>query len=440
MHGEATGLPFLRPRGDEGLSLIEVIVAVTLFALVAAATGAMLLTGIGVSRDSRNRTAASLVASEQLEITRNKATSNFTQIAGATVLKTVNSTPFTITQTAAFIPKNAPSGSCSNTGQGGNTGVQPVLLVTETVTWPRMDRTTPVTVATTLTPPIGAYPAGTGGVDIRVLDRNNLPVSGVLLTISGATPSTMTTNTAGCGYAAYLTPGLYNVVVSRAGYVDNQESTTSTQQVGVSNGQTASLTFYYDLAATINVSFGGSTPAATGLPITVGNSGLAPTPSFSFGVGVSRLTPLYPYSTYGIWAGRCPESYPAAVDGGNNLLWSPSSVTSVSPLQGQSVSAAVPLYPLTVTVQQPVGGGGMAGVNAASVAASETAGAAKNPCTGPFNTYGLTPSQRVGSVDGLSVTGLPLGTFTIKAVAGSRSGTATVVVRPSGSSVIVTVA
>ncbi len=426
---------------DDGLSLIEVIVAITLFALVSGGTAAMLLTGIGVSRDTRNRTAASQAASEVLELARKTATTSFAQLTNPSVpvVKTINSVPFTITQSAMFIPKNAVATSCSATSQGGNSSVQPVLLVTETVTWPRMDRTAPVTVSTTLTPPIGAYPSGTGGVDVKVIDSKGKPVAGVPITLTGATPTSMSTNAAGCAYAAFLTPGNYTVSANAPGYVDNQEQAVSSQTAGVVNGQPVSLTFYYDLSARIAAVLDPTVAPATGLPITLGNSGLAGTGSYSFAPGVTTLTPVYPYSSYGIWAGRCPEAYPAAVDAGSNPLYSPATVTAVTPVIGASVAVTVPLYRLTVTVlTSGKGKGGSVPTNGAVLTATETAGTAKTLCGAPYSAYGMTSSQTVAGADGISATGLPLGTFTITVTAGGRSATQLVTVRPAGASITVT--
>ncbi|MCW2994453.1 MAG: class sortase, partial [Conexibacter sp.] len=50
------------------------------------------------------------------------------------------------------------------------------------------------------------------------------------------------------------------------------------------------------------------------------------------------------------WAGHCPEAYPAAVDAGNNRLYSSASTTTATPVGGQPTTVAVPLYPLAVTV------------------------------------------------------------------------------------------
>ena len=425
---------------DDGLSLIEVIVAITLFALVSGATAAMLLTGIGVSRDARNRTAASQAATEGLELARKTATTSFAQLTtpSVPVVKTVNSVPFTITQTATYIPKGAVATSCSATSQGGNSNVQPVLLVTETVTWPRMDRTVPVTVSTTLTPPIGAYPSGTGGVDVKVVDSKGKPVEGVPITLTGATPTSMTTNAAGCAYAAFLTPGNYTVTANAPGYVDNQEHAVSSQLAGVVNGQPVSLTFYYDRSATIAATLDPTVAPATGLPITLGNSGLAGTGSYSFAAGVRTLTPVYPYSSYGIWAGRCPEAYPAAVDAGSNPLYAPATVTPVTPVIGASVAVTVPLYRFKVSVV--TAGKGKSGgtpINGAALTATETAGTAKTLCGAPYNSYGLTTSKNVAGSDGVSETGLPLGTFQVTVTNGAQSATQLVTIRPAGASITV---
>ena len=50
----------------------------------------------------------------------------------------------------------------------------------------------------------------------------------------------------------------------------------------------------------------------------------------------------------------------------------------------------------------------------------------------------MTSSQTVAGADGISETGLPLGTFMITVTAGGRSATQTVTVRPAGASITVT--
>ena len=443
----AAGPPDLPLKKDAGVSLIETVVALAVFALVAAAAASMLMSGIGLSRDARNRTAAALVAGEAMEQARASSLASFTTLASSGTTTATFSRPngitFSVQQTAVFVPKDAPSGACASTGQGGSAGVQPVLLVTETVTWPGMRTTRPVTTSTTLTPPIGTYADTTGGIDVKALGAANgrLPGISVTVTSTSGVSLSMTTDSAGCAYAAFLAPGAYIVRTATPGYVDSQEQPSSTLTVGVVSGQVAQAVFHVDRAVELDAvltpaAYRGSTiPAVTGLPITVGNSGLAGTGSYSFSPGTTQLTPLYPYSSYGVWAGHCPEAYPAAVDAGNNRLYGSASTTTATPVTGQPTAVAVPLYPLEVTVTDS---SGSTRYNGATVQITEQAGAASSSCSSLL-TYGMPSSTRVGSTDGLSVAGAPLGRFTVTVSYGGNTQTRSVTVTPSGGAVQVTV-
>ena len=60
--------------GDEGFSLIEVVVAMVVLAITAMAVLTVLLNGVSVSKAARQRVAASNLASREIEIVRNPST------------------------------------------------------------------------------------------------------------------------------------------------------------------------------------------------------------------------------------------------------------------------------------------------------------------------------------------------------------------------------
>lgn len=437
----------LASEPDAGFTLIEVLVAIVVFALVALAGSAMILNAIGISRDTRNRTQAANIAARELEVVRNAATQScwtapapagcalvLTPPGTTTSTQTVGSQSFTVTRSLSWLAKSAPSGSCDSPTQGGNTAVQPVLLATESVTWAAQLGTKPVTATTELAPPVGLFSANTGGISVKVLDHATQPVANIPVTVvstGGGAPTSLSTNSDGCTFAAYLTPGTYNISLAQSGYVDNQEQATSTQTVTVTSGAVSTGTFYYDKAAQLGVTFStGGLPAATGLPVTVSNSGISGAGTDTFGQGVTTLGPLYPYPSYGIWAGQCPEANPSAVDPSNNPLYAGSSQTQAATTAGGLTAVAVPLYPLSVRVID-TGGNPVSG---ATVSLTETAGKAKSTCSS-FNTYGLSTSGATGT----SLTAVLLGSFTVNVTGGGKSGSASVFVTPSGAAATVVV-
>ena len=434
-----------RRRSDAGFTLIEVMAAIVVFALVALAGTSMILNSISISKDTRNRTQAASVAAQKLEVVRNASTQScwvepvaagcaltLSDTGNTTTTQAVAGQTFTVVQALSWLAKAAPTGSCDAPTQGGNSAVQPVLLVQESVTWPAMGGRKPVTAATEIAPPVGQFTGNTGGISVKILDHAAAPVVDIPVTVTqGGSTTNLVSNADGCTFAAYLAPGTYAVTLAKSGYVDNQNLATSTQQVTVTSGAISTATFYFDRAAQINVGYAtGSLPAATNLPATVYNSGLSGLGTVSFPPNITSLTPLYPYPAYGIWAGHCPEADPSAVDASNNPLYPGASETQVPTIAGGTTTASVPLYPLSVQV---VGVGGVP-VSGAVVTLTETAGSAKTACTAPFNTYGLANS----GASGTSATAVPLGHFTVTATFGARTGTANVFVTPSGTTATVT--
>ena len=79
---------------------------------------------------------------------------------------------------------------------------------------------------------------------------------------------TLPTNSDGCAFFAFLTPGTYTVSLNTVGYVNRQSVQNPSQTVGVTVGNVSSVQFDYDQAATLSLTFaadaGGTIP--TDLP------------------------------------------------------------------------------------------------------------------------------------------------------------------------------
>lgn len=425
---------------DAGVTLVECMVAIVLFGLVGLAAASMLVTGIKVSARTRDQSQAASLASNSIETFRDNAslacawqsplptgcgaTSSVVPPAVTTSAQTVGSQPYTITQTTEYEAKATPQTACNASTQGGSAGVQPVLLVTESVTWPTMGNALPVTSQTLLAPPVGAFSNNTGAIDVGVVNSLNHPDTGISVTVIGASgTTTYTTDSNGCALASFLAPGSYTVSIASSGYIDNQESSTSTQTLGVTTGNVTTASFFYDQAATLGATFvrasswpGGVTfQTAMNLPITVANSGLAGTGTYLLPNGTAGSS-VYPYSSgYSIWAGRCPEANPDAVTSSTSPLYTVGvtnnapAPTTVATRAGQTATASVPLYPLSISFKDSA-------ALPVTFTITEAAGAAKTPCTATFSTYTL-PVSVAGSatVSKTYVAGVPLGVFTVKA-------------------------
>jgi type II secretory pathway pseudopilin PulG len=417
-----------RPVRQDGYSIVELLVAVTVFALVFAAVSIGIGRALEVNRGNRNRSAAAYLAARQLEEARAKA---FTTVAlGRTtcVYSAPTSTcnvpsPYTVVQDVAWASPGSTSTSC-DVPTGAGTGLA-YKRVTVTVTWPDMGGVAPVTSQTLLTPPSGTFDPDDGHILVQAFNRDALPLAGQTVSITGPQTASQTTTTDGCAFFPYLDPGTYTATLNGTGYVDRQGNQPATQTVGVTASQISRLQFDYDRAATLSVGLvapsGAVIPTGTyGIAMTVANSNLTVgTESFqqsSTGSGITRtITPLFPYASgYEVWAGDCADADPAAYSGGSR-----GAVLASNPAATTSGSAALDAVDVTVR-RTSVTGTLQSGATVSAIHAAGTGCTAGETLT-TTTTTNLSGQLRLA---------LPYGTWTIRAVSGSRTGTATVTLDP----------
>lgn len=339
-------------RGEEGLTIIELMVALTVFALVMTGVASMLGSTLITTGNNRNRSVAANLAAQEMEIVR---ATPFTQLPVGQVTSTqvVDGVLFTVTRDSEWISQEADSGACD--GVSGE--ALAFLRVDVRVDWPVMAGVLPVTSRTVLTPPVGAYDPNSGHIAVSVHDRDALPQDNVPVSITGPVTQSQFTTTEGCAFFAYLPVGTYDVALSAPGYVDGQGNANPLQTTTVTLGTTVRVEFDYDLASELDLTLqapGGGVPP-DGLPVTIRNSKLLPaeTKITPGAPGNTRTVPnLFPYlDGYQVWAGSCADADPE----GKQLDGSPyypgasrDPALSVSP--GQVTNGTVTLQKVTVTV------------------------------------------------------------------------------------------
>ncbi|MCW2792137.1 MAG: hypothetical protein JWO76_1235 [Nocardioides sp.] len=344
------------------MSLIEVVVALGLFAVMSTAALSVLGSAITLTRDDKARLEAVNLASRELEITRDtfsavtrgpnqvgtNAVRNPSPLPGGTVGAplVVNGVPYTVVRTAQWAPVN---GAAASTCDEGTTTELAYLRVKVQVSWPELGDRRPVTMDTVMTPPKGTYSALAGHIGLKVIDSAGQPRSGVQVTARAASGNTETGTTGddGCALLAFLNPGSYAVTVSTPGFVNPKGDPTGTITAQVQAGQLWRGTVEYDLASAITVSFatlpGYPVPADTGMSVTLGNSALLPVGSRAVtGTGDPRtIAHLWPYpSGYQLWAGSCQDADPQFTDGQRDL--------PVSTPRGDTATAQVALGAIEV--------------------------------------------------------------------------------------------
>jgi hypothetical protein len=408
--------------------VVELLVAVTVFALVFAAVSIGIGRALEVNRGNRNRSAAAYLAARQLEEVRAKTFSTVA-LGRTTCAYTTTScnlpAPFTVVQDVAWASPGTTSTTCDVPATSGSTLAY--KRVTVTVTWADMGGVAPVTSQTLLTPPGGTFDANDGHILIQAFDRDAIPLAGKTVSITGPQSASQTTSSDGCAFFAYLDPGTYTATISVTGYVDRQGNQPATQSVGVTASQITKVQFDYDEAATLSVGLvapsGSVIPTGTyGIAMTVANSNLTVgTRSFqqsATGSGTTRtITPLFPYASgYQVWAGDCADADPATYTGGSR-----GTVLASNPAGTTAGSAS--LDAVDVVVKRS----GSA-VSGATIQATHAAG------TGCTAGETLTTTSTTDSTGKLRLA-LPYGTWTIRATSGSRTATGSLTLDPVSTAV-----
>lgn len=329
------------------MTLIELMVAIAVFAVVASAVGLALGSALELSRNNRNRSVAANLAAAEMD--RVRAT-DFAELSPGrlTTSRTIDGVVYTIHRDAEWVSKNADTGACDGPG-----GTKPAYLrVTVSALWPNMAGAKPVQSQTVISPPVGSYDPATGHIAVKVRDRDAVPSSGHVVTIDGPSGTQSQTTTDGCAFFAYLDPGSYTVALDTTGYVDGQGEQQTSSVVGVNVGGTTSVEFDYDRAARFDLTLGTDAnypvPPTNDLPVVVSNPGLQLGIKSFPGLGLTRLvTDLFPYPDgYGVWAGECIDNDPFFFGGTRPIVASD---------PGQPTTGVVPMKRVKILVEDPLG-------------------------------------------------------------------------------------
>ncbi len=415
--------------GEAGLGIVEIIVAFSLLAIIAAATASVLYNGLGTLASSRSDLAAANLATKALEEVSGQAFS--AQAAMVTsppspTVQTVQGVQYTVATTAQWVPQAVTSGAnCSAPPNSSE-----LLRVKAVVTWPHMP-IPPVVQVTTFPTPAGIYSPTDGNIGVEVLRADGSPAASIPVTAtvgSGGTATTVATASNGCAFFAYMSPGPYTISLNQPGWVDPSGNSSPSQSATVSANSTVNVQFQYDQASSVTGQASSSAPMASGVSLTLNQSSLAPsypTASFSSG-GQATAGSLFPFQGgYTLYAGNCNYSSPNGEAGGQPIY---SGATAGSPAVNAPIAAPAPGSSTTVTV--PVGTLQISAsdslglpVSGATVSATEID---PSPC--PANAYTLSTTGLTGT----SSSALPFGQYQVTVSGNGSTDIFDVWVTPGG--------
>ena len=286
---------------DEGIGLVEVMVALMVFSIIAIAIGYSMLSITRITAESAHReTAANLAAAE---VDRIQAQPDAFNVHSSTVnTPPIDGIVYTIKTSIGWVSTTGSTGSCG-TG-GGNLQYKRVNVE---VTWPGRYLSNPVRVDSALAPDARINDPSYGTILVGVTGEDGTGRSSVTVTVTpvsgGAAAITDTidpTDVDGCSYILKVVPGVYKVVVTKSGYVskvDQQPASPSKDDLQVVAGATATAAFTYDNASSFTLNY---SPNATAVATIPNNLDV----TFSGGLSdIIKTTPASPLKLYPMAAG-----------------------------------------------------------------------------------------------------------------------------------------
>lgn len=384
---------------DSGMTLVEVIVAMMIFAIIAVGVSYSTAATLRMSSDTSSREVATSLAAAEIDAVRAVADpfSIFTAPA-RTVL--VDNTAYTVNRSAGWVSATGTTSGCGN-----GTGELQYKRVNVSVSWPGMLSTNSAARADTIIAPATRLndPA-LGTILVSVLAADGTGSAGNRVTITplsgGASLSSQPANTDadGCSYALGVTPGTYRVAITRTGSIDVSQSSAPTATVSVGAGDAASAAFQYDTAASFSIRYassGSPTPAGI-LPSNLTTTFVSTYGTYTPSAGTPSVVKLHPFTDgYGAMAGTyvaptgpltgCVSVDPASWNAGTvnaKPLAAGARLAPVAAAPGGSDVIAIPMGVLSFSVQP--------GITAVRVVSTPTTATAGDPGCTTANTYTYT--------------------------------------------------
>lgn len=321
---------------EAGFTIIEVVVASLMVALMAGAVATALLSTAAVSGDQRRRSQADELAQQDQERMKGMSIKQLQGYDATQTLGPYDGTTYLVHSTGQFLSTTG-NPTCTSSG----TSAAAYVRITSTVNWAANMKGSadvndvPGWSTNSIRPPIKQEsliaPRTGGTLLVNVNDQNNVPVPGAQVDIFGPkeTESALT-SAEGCAvFGGVQTTGYY-IGAKKSGYVDKDGNDYPFTGATAGTGTTAPTPFKMGPAGSVTANFkttiNGSTIGSQKAPsISWHNPGMTAsknvTPATVPNATVSTPTPnnLFPFNNgtagvytnnYVVWAGGCDLTRP----------------------------------------------------------------------------------------------------------------------------------
>jgi Tfp pilus assembly protein PilV len=240
--------PARRLASEDGFALIEVLAAAVLLVVVTLASLSVFDAAAKTSGHNKARSVAAVLAEQDQERMKGMTAAELSNYHASRTASPGGTATYTINSRAEWIRDAGGAESCTTSDSQAD-----YLRITSTVSGPIM--TKPVTTATLIQPPVDSFGSDVGTLTVKVVDRDNQPVPGVTVAISGGTSLSDLTNSLGCAVFSHIPAGAYTATTTAADHVDADGNSPGTVSGTVTAGEVTVLEEAFDAAATVNATF-----------------------------------------------------------------------------------------------------------------------------------------------------------------------------------------
>jgi Tfp pilus assembly protein PilV len=243
-------------RADDGISIIEVLVAVVIFMILSVGVMQGLVTATRLAADQRHRVTALSLAASEIDYVR-AITDPFT-VLNREFDETIDGITYTVVRDTSWVSGTGTDIPCTGSGSDN----LQLKRVNVTVSWTgRMSASLPVNSDTVLAPTGRINDPTLGTILISATRADGTGAAGVAVSITPSSGGAALdapvpdTDSEGCSYALHVAPGIYTVTLSRSTWIDAQQQPSPTLSVEVASGSTTSAPFSYDAASVFALSY-----------------------------------------------------------------------------------------------------------------------------------------------------------------------------------------
>ncbi len=404
---------------ESGFTIIELVVAMTVFAILLGVVAYSSGTLMGLTRRNLDRSVAANLASQEIDRVRKVVTASPDITQGTTTTNaTVGGVAYRVKTSLGYTAASGNGSLCAE--QSGST--TKVISVNVRVEWPPYGTRDATHAVTEVAPGPGADGTTTkGAIPVTVHDASGGALQGAIVTVTGSTgsPVYLSTDQQGCAYFL-MAAGSYTVTATRSGYVDRNDNPTPVKGFALATGATMPQQFELAAAGYLGVSFasprGGEVPTALTFSLAYWKYAAPGYLPFTTSGAVTPVGPLFP-DGHQVWAGSCTDADP--------MFWGVQRGAALPVASGSTTDAPVDLPALDVTV--------LDGSNLPVAGASITAihDDAASPCGSSLGSPPAIAFTGTTDASGYLRISLPFGHWRIQASGPGGTGSSTTALDPS---------